>query len=155
CGPTPREDFSRRSRLGECRFSALPGPTWSQQATTPGLGGGGRDHPGYGLFDCTGVEQSSRLQSRLDASHDTGAHPLLKAAMARRVGRITRRKISPSRACAQDEQYAVERLTPAAPRAATAVLPPLRFGDQGIQARPLCVSQVSSQRTHTSCSKLK
>src|SRR5262249_50516140 len=75
--------------------------------------------------------------------------------MARLVGRITRGKISPSRACAQDEQYAVERLTTAAPRAATAVLPPLRFGDQGIQARPPCVSQVSSQRTHTSCSKLK
>ena len=49
-------------------------------------------------------------------------------------------KSSPRRACAQKEQYAVEHLTPVAPRAAAPVLRSLWFRDQGVQARPLRVA---------------
>ena len=69
-----------------------------------------------------------------NATHDTGAHPLLKTAMASLVGRISVWKIGARCARAQDVEYAVKHLTPAAPRTAAAILAPLWFGDQRIQA---------------------
>jgi hypothetical protein len=61
-------------------------------------------------------------------------------------------KIRPRGAGAQDEEYArkVKYLTPTAPRATVAVLAPLWFRDQRVQARPLRIRQISLQRRHTS-----
>jgi len=82
-------------------------------------------------------------QSLQHATYDAGADPLLKAAMAGLVGRITLRQIGPRSTGAQNVQNSVKHFTPVFPGPATAILAAFRLGNQGVKQSPLGVGQVS------------
>ncbi len=75
-------------------------------------------------------------------AHHAGTDPLQEPPVTCLIGRILSRQVRPTAARTQDVQNTVENLTAVSPGAPAAIVTAARFRNNGLEHRPLIVSQV-------------